>query len=90
MKSQDVKTIIALGHSGYDKDREIAKYCPLVDVVVGGHSNTFLYTGIEPDIEMSEGPYPTIVKQASGKEVPVVQAYAHTKYMGKLELSVSR
>lgn len=90
MKSQDVKTIIALGHSGYEKDQEIAKNCPLVDVVVGGHSNTFLYTGIEPDIEKSRGPYPTIVKQASGKEVPVVQAYAYTKYMGKLELSVSR
>lgn len=90
MKSQGVKTIIALGHSGYEKDQEIAKNCPLVDLVVGGHSHTFLYTGIEPDIEKSQGPYPTIVKQASGKEVPVVQAYCNTKYMGKMELSVSR
>lgn len=78
-----------MGHSGYDIDIKIAKYCPLVDLVVGGHSNTFLYTGKEPDIEISEGPYPTIIKQLNGKKVPVVQAYAFTKYMGKLEMSVS-
>lgn len=78
-----------MGHSGYEKDQEIAKNCPLVDIVVGGHSNTFLCNGIEEDIEKSQGPYPTIVKQASGKKVPVVQAFAHTKYMGKMELSVS-
>lgn len=78
-----------MGHSGYDVDREIAKKCPLVDVVIGGHSNTFLYTGEKPDIEEIDGPYPTIIVQDNGKEVPVVQAYAYTKYLGKLELSVS-
>lgn len=38
--------IIALGHSGFDVDREIAKRVKGVDVVIGGHTNTFLYTGI--------------------------------------------
>lgn len=90
LKSQGVKTIIALGHSGYEKDQEIAKNCPSIDIVIGGHSHTFLYTGFEPNIEKSQGPYPTIVKQVSGKEVLVVQAYANTKYMGKMELSVSK
>lgn len=80
--------IIALGHSGYDVDQKIAKNCPLVDVVVGGHSHTFLYTGRSDQIEKSEGPYPTIVQQSSGKEVPVVQAYAFSKYMGVLKLMV--
>lgn len=89
LKSNGVHIIIALGHSGYEVDQEIAKNCPLVDVVIGGHSNTFLYNGEQPDAEKINGPYPTIVKQDSGKEVPVVQAYAYTKYMGELTLSVS-
>lgn len=69
-------------------DKEIAKKCPLVDAVVGGHSNTFLYTGDQPDIEPIDGPYPTIITQASGKKVPVVQAFAFTKYLGELRLTV--
>lgn len=89
LHNKGVNIIIALGHSGYDMDMEIAKSCPLVDVVIGGHSNTFLYSGRQPDIEEINGPYPTVIKQSSGKEVPVVQAYAFTKYLGELELSVS-
>lgn len=38
--------IIALGHSGFQVDQEIAKRVRGVDVVIGGHTNTFLYTGI--------------------------------------------
>lgn len=38
--------IIALGHSGFDVDQRIAKRVRGVDVVVGGHTNTFLYNGI--------------------------------------------
>ena len=43
MKAQGVNIIIAVGHSGYKRDKEIAKQVPEVDVVVGGHSNSFLY-----------------------------------------------
>lgn len=45
-----------------------------------------LFTGTPPDIDKPVGPYPTIVTQSSGKQVPVVQAYAYTKYLGYLEL----
>lgn len=37
--------IIALGHSGFAMDQEIAKRVRGIDVVIGGHTNTFLYTG---------------------------------------------
>ncbi|XP_034669634.1 protein 5NUC-like [Drosophila subobscura] len=86
LKAQGINIIIALGHSGYLTDQEIAKNCPEVDLVIGGHTNTFLYNGTQPDIEPIEGPYPTLIKQKSGKEVPVVQAYAYTKYLGKLHV----
>lgn len=88
MKKEGVNIVIALGHSGYDKDQEIARDCPLVDIVVGAHSHSFLYTGTPPDTDSVEGPYPTIVVQKSGKKVPVVQASAFSKYMGILKLSV--
>lgn len=45
LKSQGVNIIIAVGHSGFDKDREIAREVEEVDLVVGGHTNTFLYSG---------------------------------------------
>lgn len=70
-------------------DQQIGINCPDIDVVIGGHSNTFLYQGNQPDAEKIEGPYPTIVTQKSGKKVPVAQAYAYTKYLGYLKLNVS-
>uniref|UniRef100_A0A8C6TTK4 5'-nucleotidase n=1 Tax=Neogobius melanostomus TaxID=47308 RepID=A0A8C6TTK4_9GOBI len=38
------RQIIALGHSGFTLDQEVARRVRGVDVVIGGHSNTFLYT----------------------------------------------
>ncbi|XP_031627384.1 protein 5NUC-like [Contarinia nasturtii] len=88
LTSQGVKIIIALGHSGYVVDQEIARECPLIDLVVGAHSHTFLYTGTPPDPnDKPLGPYPTIIEQPNGKKVPVVQASCYAKYLGKLELS---
>ncbi|TDG98843.1 hypothetical protein EPR50_G00205150 [Perca flavescens] len=53
--------IIALGHSGFDVDRDIAKRVRGVDVVIGGHTNTFLYTGKHPSTEVPAGVYPFMV-----------------------------
>ncbi|XP_034479576.1 protein 5NUC-like isoform X2 [Drosophila innubila] len=90
LKAQGFKIIIALGHSGYKKDQEIAKECPEVDIVIGGHTNTFLYNGDRPSVERVDGPYPTVITQKSGKRVPVVQAYAYTKYLGKLHVKFDK
>ena len=43
-EEQGVEIIIALGHSGYLIDIELAENIPELDLVVGGHSHTFLYT----------------------------------------------
>ena len=45
LKNAGVNKIIALGHSGYGLDKELAKAVDGVDIVVGGHTDTFLYTG---------------------------------------------
>lgn len=94
LKSQGINILIAVGHSGYKTDQEIAKNCPEVDVVVGAHSHTYLDANKpvadikDSSPEAVRGPYPTVVVQRSGKKVPVVQAYAFTKYMGKLIVKV--
>ncbi|XP_047430370.1 5'-nucleotidase [Mugil cephalus] len=87
LQTLGVNKIIALGHSGFLKDQEIAKRVRGVDVVIGGHTNTFLYTGSPPSIESPEGQYPFMVRSEDGRQVPVVQAYAFGKYLGHLRVS---
>lgn len=45
LETLGVNKIIALGHSGFLVDQDIARRVRGVDVVVGGHTNTFLFTG---------------------------------------------
>lgn len=88
LKDNGVNILIALGHSGFIKDLAIAKDVEDIDLVIGGHSNTFLlneHTNEKP--ECPQGSYPALVTQPSGRTVLVVQAYAYTKYMGKLLLT---
>ncbi|XP_032661145.1 5'-nucleotidase isoform X2 [Chelonoidis abingdonii] len=82
-----VNKIIALGHSGFTVDQKIAQKVRGVDVVIGGHTNTFLYTGPPPSSEMPAGNYPFLVKSDDGRQVPVVQAYAFGKYLGYLNVT---
>lgn len=82
-----VNKIIALGHSGFAVDQEIARRVKGLDVVIGGHSNTFLYTGEAPSTELPAGPYPLMVKSEDGRDVPLVQAYAFGKYLGYLKVT---
>lgn len=47
LRTLGVNKIIALGHSGFTVDQDVAKKVRGVDVVIGGHTNTFLFTGEE-------------------------------------------
>ncbi|KAM9339706.1 snake venom 5'-nucleotidase-like [Symphorus nematophorus] len=88
LQTLGVNKIIALGHSGFTVDKDIAKRVKGVDVVIGGHTNTFLYTGKNPpSSEVPVGPYPFMVKSDDGRRVPVVQAYAFGKYLGFLKVT---
>ncbi|XP_047349466.1 protein 5NUC-like [Vespa velutina] len=87
LKKQGVNILIALGHSGFDIDKKIAKEVEDIDIVIGGHTNTFLYRGKQPDAEHPEDIYPTEIVQDNGRKVYVVQAYAYTKYLGNFSVS---
>ncbi|MGD9477362.1 5'-nucleotidase C-terminal domain-containing protein [Shinella sp. G-2] len=82
LKKQGVNKIIALTHVGYPRDLAAIAKIPDVDVVVGGHTNTFLSN----TSDKAEGPYPTLVDNPGGYKVPVVQAAAYTKYLGNLKV----
>ncbi|XP_051168986.1 apyrase-like [Leptopilina boulardi] len=84
LKAKGVEILIVLSHCGLDIDRIIAAKCPNIDIIVGGHSHTFLYTGPEPYIDIPEDEYPVHVKQNSGRSVLIVQASAFTRYIGNL------
>ncbi|XP_026671521.1 apyrase isoform X2 [Ceratina calcarata] len=83
LKSLGVDIIIVLSHCGLPVDRIMAANCPLIDVIVGGHSHTFLYSGPPPFIDEPEDVYPVVVTQAkTQRTVLIVQAAAFTKYLG--------
>ena len=78
LNARGVNKIVVLSHSGYGVDQEIAANIKGVDVIVGGHSNTFLSN----QSERAKGPYPTMVNG-----VAIVQAYAYGKFLGELNVS---
>lgn len=45
LRESGVNIIIGLGHSGVEEDKIIAKEVEDIDLIVGGHSHTFLYSG---------------------------------------------
>lgn len=69
-------------------DRDIAKFGGSdIDIIVGGHSHSFLYSGVNPP-----GPdrvvdnYPIVEMQENGHKVLIIQASAYTKYLGDITL----
>lgn len=83
---EGLKIIMAVGHSGFAVDQDIAREVPEIDIVVGGHTNTFLYTGDPPSVEEPQGPYPFVVTREDGSQALVLQDFAFGKYMGYLEV----
>ncbi|KAJ8023885.1 5'-nucleotidase [Holothuria leucospilota] len=89
LMNSGVNKIIALGHSGYDIDIEIAKKTVGIDIIVGGHSDTFLYSGTPPTDDVVIGPYPTIIIPENSPEdqVLVVQDFTFAKFLGFLQVT---
>ncbi|MBE7732476.1 bifunctional metallophosphatase/5'-nucleotidase [Devosia faecipullorum] len=77
-----VNKIILLSHIGYGVDLEVAASVPLIDVIVGGHSHSLLGS-----MDGAAGPYPTMVTNPDGIEVPVVQANQYGKYLGDIAIT---
>jgi 5'-nucleotidase len=81
-----VDIIIVLSHCGLVIDRRMALQSgSAIDVIVGGHSHTFLYSGFPlPSTNVPADKYPIVYEQPGGHKVLIVQAFAYTKYLGDL------
>ncbi|MCY3977655.1 MAG: 5'-nucleotidase C-terminal domain-containing protein [Chloroflexi bacterium] len=82
LSAQGIDKIIVLSHLGYAPDLEVAQAVSGVDIVVGGHTNTFLSNAYSGAL----GGYPTVLASASGEPVLVVQANTKTIYLGRLDV----
>ncbi|MGA0541226.1 bifunctional metallophosphatase/5'-nucleotidase [Neotabrizicola sp. VNH66] len=78
LTAEGVNKIIVLSHSGYLVDQKVAAETKGVDVIVGGHDNTYL-SNVSED---AAGPYPTMVGTTA-----IVQAYAYGKFLGELNVT---
>ncbi len=83
LREQGVDIIIAVTHVGYVMDQVLAAEVSGLDAIVGGHSHSLL-SASDPD---REGAYPTVVTGPDGNFVPVVQAYAYSRYLGRLDMT---
>lgn len=88
LRQQGCNIIIVLSHCGLDVDYEIARNAgPDIDVIVGGHTHTFMYTGTAapPGPDKPQDQYPAVVyNEATNHRVLIVQASSFTKYIGDL------
>lgn len=77
LTAMGVNKFIVLSHSGYGVDQHVAANTTGVDVIVGGHDNTYLSN----TSDKAKGPYPTMVGGTA-----IVQAYAYGKFLGELNI----
>jgi 5'-nucleotidase len=83
LTGEGVNKIVVLSHSGYAVDQRVAAEVSGIDVIVGGHSNTYLSN----TSDKAAGPYPTWVDAPDGTKVAIVQAYAYGKFLGELNVT---
>lgn len=83
LEKEGIDKIVMVSHLGFPLEQEVAAGVAGVDVIVGGHSNTFLSN----EKDGAAGPYPYMVTNPDGQDVPIVQAYAYGKYLGELKVT---
>src|SRR5262245_36435499 len=85
LRNDGVRTIILLSHLGLPRDREVAAAVQGLSLIVGGHSHTLLSNRVQG----AEGPYPVMVRGPGGADVPIVQAAAFGRYLGRLQVTIN-
>jgi 5'-nucleotidase len=98
LQAQGVNKIVALTHLGYSEDIALAEAVDGIDVIIGGHSHTFVYDPATP-IAFSNptypkynqltpaGPAPTVVHSPNDGLVLVTTAFCWNAFLGKLNVT---
>ncbi|XP_049290201.1 apyrase-like [Anopheles funestus] len=86
LAEEGVDIVVVLSYYGLANEQTMARNCgPHVDLIVGGFSNTVLFSGNDADFPLEvEGEYPTIELQPDGRRVLVVQAGSYGRLVGNL------
>lgn len=84
LREAGATTVIALSHLGLAADRALVRATRGIDLVVGGHSHTLLSNSVAG----APFPCPVVATAADGRAVPIVQAGANGRYLGRLDLAV--
>jgi 5'-nucleotidase len=84
LRRQGIGTVVVLSHLGLPADRRLAAELPGVDTIVGGHSHLLLANGLEGAV----GPHPLVIA-GRDRDVRIVQAGAHGRYLGRLDLDLA-
>jgi 5'-nucleotidase / UDP-sugar diphosphatase len=87
LRGKGITKIILLSHLGYSKDLELAPKLKGVGVIIGGHSHTPLGKFEGNGLPASEGAYPTVLKDSSGKTILVSQVWEWGKFYGALRVT---
>ncbi|MDE6341204.1 MAG: bifunctional metallophosphatase/5'-nucleotidase [Muribaculaceae bacterium] len=81
--------VVAISHIGYTKDNdkttdpELAAGSKDIDIIIGGHSHT-LIDPAHPE------QYPSLVENAEGRPVLIVQTGKSGKYLGQIKIDLDR
>lgn len=79
LQAEGINNIIVLSHLGFVQDQALAAEVDGISLIVGGHSHTLLSNTVE-----GAPSYATMVSSPNGRAVPIVQAYAFSRYLGDL------
>lgn len=83
LEAMGINKIVALSHAGFGRDRQVAAAVDGIDVIVAGHTNTYL-SNTDPD---AEGPYPVVINSPNGDPVLIVSDFTWGKYLGRLDVT---
>ncbi len=83
LEGMGIDKIVALSHAGFGRDKEVAAAVDGVDVIVAGHTHTYLSNTDED----AEGPYPVVVNSPGGDPVLIVSDSSWGKYLGRLDVT---
>jgi 5'-nucleotidase len=87
LNKMGVNKIIILSHLGYQGDVELAKEVAGIDLIVGGHTATFMggpefeQIGLKPEM-----PYPTEITGPDGNKALIVHAWENNQLLGRIKL----
>lgn len=87
LRAAGADIIIVLSHCGLAMDKRLVLAVgEHLDIVVGGHSHSLLYTGEVPSADYPADEYP-LVYEKFGRKKLIVQALAYSKYVGHLKVT---